>query len=361
MQAFRSFVAAQPNDVPFVFAYKGKYIVQVTKSTEGSQHVNAFYYVDNSQNLVDHDFEAGVPAAGQLTIEKTSHITPGSTAAFATELNAFLVSVGLANISLTAGRAFNWYDAIAAYYEAPVYTISVLTDTEDTEILTLEDQWGGVVCPKVTINGVTGYLKCGASHQISEDLSADKSCPVPDSVLANLISTDPVSFEHTDAVYEFVKDSCSLGDFFTMRLVPSENNLPDINMELIYDDTRKLRGLFALGSFRIATIDSPTLELLQQRPVIVSVNGIPAKLTLVDADNMRTEVLSDVDNQQIQHFNMPTLHGAILCSDFRADDLFADVDDWADQTAISLGISNNESVMVTSGFDWNQVEFAQEY
>lgn len=128
MQAFTSFVAAQPNDIPFVFAYKGKYIVQVEKSTVGSPHVNAYYYVDNSQNLVDHDFEAGVPAAGQLTIEKTSHITPGSTAAFTAELRAFFESLGLANIGVTAGRAFNWYDAIAAYYEAPVPPITVPYD-----------------------------------------------------------------------------------------------------------------------------------------------------------------------------------------------------------------------------------------
>lgn len=361
MQAFRSFVAAQPHDVPFVFAYKGKYIVQVEKSTVGSAHVNAYYYVDNSQNLVDHDFEAGVPAAGQLTIEKTSHITPGSTADFATELRAFLESVGLASINLQGGRAFNWYDAVAAYYEAPVYTIDVKSNTEDIEILTLEDQWANVVCPKVTINGVTGYLKCDALHHIDEALSADKSCPVPDSVLAGLISTDPVSFEHTDVVYEFVKDSCSLGDFFTMRLVTSEANLPDINMELIYEDTRKLWGLFGLGSFHIATIDAPTLELLQQRPVIVAVNGIPAKLTLIDADNMRTEVLSNESNEQIMHYNMPTLHGAILSSDFMTDDLFGDVSDWADQTALGLGIATNNTVMVTSGIDWNQVEFAQEY
>ena len=119
MQAFRSFVGSQPFDVPFVFAYKGKYIVQVEKSTVGSHHVNAYYYVDNSQNLVDHDFEAGVPAAGQLTIEKTTHVTPGSTAAFATELRGFLEALGLANISLLGGRAFNWYDAIAAYYMTP--------------------------------------------------------------------------------------------------------------------------------------------------------------------------------------------------------------------------------------------------
>ena len=116
MQAFTSFVNRQPSNKPFVFAYKGKYIVKVLKSTEGSAHVDAYYYVDSSQNLVDHDFEAGVPAAGQLTIEKTSHVTPGSTADFATELRAFLESVGLASINLQGGRAFNWYDAIAAYY-----------------------------------------------------------------------------------------------------------------------------------------------------------------------------------------------------------------------------------------------------
>ena len=135
MQAFRSFVAAQPHDVPFVFAYKGKYIVQVEKSTVGSAHVNAYYYVDGSQNLVDHDFEAGVPAAGQLTIEKTSHITPGSTAAFATELRAFLQSVGLASINLQGGRAFNWYDATAAYYEAPIPTVTVEDEDGQTVVL----------------------------------------------------------------------------------------------------------------------------------------------------------------------------------------------------------------------------------
>lgn len=160
MQAFTSFVNSQPSNVPFVFAYKGKYIVQVEKSTVGSAHVNAYYYVDNSQNLVDHDFEAGVPAAGQLTIEKTSHITPGSTAAFATELRAFLGSLGLANINLQGGRAFNWYDAIAAYYEAPpvIQPITVvdnsgnsvtivnigepIVNSDDEECLTVVDELG---------------------------------------------------------------------------------------------------------------------------------------------------------------------------------------------------------------------------
>lgn len=160
MQAFTAFVNSQPNNVPFVFAYKGKYIVRVNKSTEGSAHVDAYYYVDNSQNLVDHDFEAGVPAAGQLTIEKTSHITPGSTAAFATELRAFLTSLGLANISLSGGRAFNWYDAIAAYLEEQpvIQPITVvdnsgnnvtivnigepITNSDDEDCLTVVDELG---------------------------------------------------------------------------------------------------------------------------------------------------------------------------------------------------------------------------
>ena len=160
MQAFTSFVSSQPSNVPFVFAYKGKYIVQVEKSTEGSPHVNAYYYVDNSQNLVDHDFEAGVPAAGQLTIENTTHVTPGSSAAFADELRDFLRSLGLANIDLRAGRAFNWYDAIAAYLEGQpeIQPITVvdnsgnsvtivnigepITNSDDEDCLTVVDELG---------------------------------------------------------------------------------------------------------------------------------------------------------------------------------------------------------------------------
>lgn len=179
MQAFKSFVNSQPSNKPFVFAYRGKYIVRVEKSTEGTPHVNAYYYVDNSQNLVDHDFEAGVPAAGQLTIEKTSHITPGSTAAFATELRGFLEALGLANISLQGGRAFNWYDAIAAYYMTPFAAVddegnnvtivaegkSMYDGANDAYISTFVGSDGTKYAARAFDNNVQSYLGINDENQ----------------------------------------------------------------------------------------------------------------------------------------------------------------------------------------------------
>ena len=277
MQAFRSFVAAQPHDVPFVFAYKGKYMVKVTKSTEGTAHVNAYYYVDNSQNLVDHDFEAGVPAAGQLTIEKTSHVTPGSTADFATELLAFLTSVGLANISLTGGRAFNWYDAVAAYYEAPLVSLTSVTNQNDDEVLAIK-VGDDVIVPTFKKNNVDSYMFYD-NGRVKLEWEGAPSCPVTSSIFDEDLTTDSLLEQHETADYSIVIDSCDTNDGVECRLVPNDTSagLPTVRVRLYWREgvsTNFLHGLFYWNSIKsIDAYNIPELEVGQSAGVLC--NSVP--------------------------------------------------------------------------------------
>lgn len=298
MQAFTSFVNSQPNNVPFVFAYKGKYIVKVNKSTEGSAHVDAYYYVDNSQNLVDHDFEAGVPAAGQLTIEKTSHVTPGSTAAFATELRAFLTSLGLANINLTSGRAFNWYDAIAAYYEAPVLSLVNLLDEEDNAYLGIK-YGDNVYAPKVTLNGTTGYMPAFNRISLAEVPAA---CPVSPNVFEQSLVNTTLVDSHTDVAYNITMEACDAQNGFMMSLAPVTPGTPAI----------RIRGYFKDGGADCIYCENtvvgveesgvPSLEVGESVGVVI--NGYPTRVTKTSEDAALIEVDSTGGSEYPCHKNL---------------------------------------------------------
>lgn len=273
MQAFTSFVGSQPWNKPFVFAYKGKYIVQVEKSTQGSPHVNAYYYVDNSQNLVDHDFEAGVPAAGQLTIEKTSHITPGSTAAFAEELREFLRSLGMANISVSSGRAFNWYNAIAAYYETPVLSLVDLFDEQDNNYLGIK--YGDtVIAPKITLDGTTGYMP---SFGRIGGVDVPATCPVSPDIFAQNLENATLVDSHVDVAYGITMENCVAADGFMMILAPTVQGYPTI----------RIRGYFRDGGsdsiycdhtvYDVEDQGIPSLEVGESVGVVI--NGYPTRVT----------------------------------------------------------------------------------
>lgn len=252
-------------------------MVQVNKSTEGSAHVNAYYYVDNSLNLVNHDFEAGIPAAGQLTIEKTSHVTPGSTAAFSAELNAFLTSLGLANISLTGGRAFNWYDAIAAYLEPPLLSLMGVENQNNDEVLAIK-VGNDVFVPTFKKNNVDCYMFFDSGRVNLEWVGAP-SCPVTPSIFDdNLLDVDLLE-PHETADYSIVIDSCDTNDCIECRLVPNDASagLPTVRVRLYWRETTSaytLLGIFYWNSLKsIVTYGIPELTVGQSAGIVC--NSVP--------------------------------------------------------------------------------------